>query len=123
MPQGLAAESARRHCRPPQNRRRTAATAEGGYWDSVREALASVVKMREIGETDWTDLARALRRLGRGRQSGGGHRPDRCGRGRQACRLEPMARRRAAARLRLEAALAEAAEAVQRQVTALGGAQ
>lgn len=99
-----------------------AAPAEdNSYFGSLMKSLSGVVTIRAIGETDWPAVA--------GRAAGFAEAGDL----NQAIAVidgaegeKPMAltqwRDRAAARLQLEAALAEVSEAVLRQIAALGGA-
>ena len=98
----------------------TPAQTEGdGYWDSFVGLVSGIITIREIGETDWPELARqcvALAQAGDLSQAisliGG------------AEGVKPQAlntwQDRAAARLRLEAALGQVSEAVVRQIAALG---
>lgn len=99
-----------------------AASEAGGYLDSVWNALTSIVTIRNIGEADWPavaedcatlaasgDLVQAIARI----DATEGVVPSAIGQWRE----------RAAARLKLEAALAAMADAVQRQIVSLGGRQ
>jgi hypothetical protein len=103
----------------PDNGERAATT---GYWDSVWNALTSVVKVRDIGTADWQTLAENCASLAAAGDltqavtlinSAEGDKP------------APLARwrDRAAARVALEAALEQVAQSVLRQIAATGGAQ
>jgi hypothetical protein len=99
-----------------------AAPAEdNSYFGSLMKSLSGVVTIRAIGETDWPGVAERAAAFAE------------AGDLNQAIAVidgaegeKPMAltqwRDRAAARLQLEAALAEVSEAVLRQIAALGGA-
>ena len=95
---------------------------DAGYWSSFWNTLISVVKIRDIGEADWPALAAECASLAA------------AGDLTQAVALvdktegdKPAAlaqwRDRAAARLKLEAALEQVSQAVLRQIAALGGGQ
>lgn len=97
-------------------------SASGGYWDSFWGALTSVVTIRDIGEADWPALAEDCAKLAEAgdltqaiAQIDGaeGEAPSALSRWRD----------RAAARLKLEAALEEMAKAVNLVITARGGGQ
>lgn len=98
------------------------APASGGYWDSIWSTLSGVITIRDIGATDWPALAEKCASLAEV--------PDL----NQAIGIidategdKPTAitqwRDRAAARLKLEAALDQVSQAVLRQISSLGGAQ
>ncbi len=119
--QGLASEL--RAAIPALPKSDSTTTPENtGYWDSVWNAVTSVVTIRNIGEADWPaiaeecaslaasgDLAQAIARI----DAAEGTVPSALGQWRD----------RAAARLKLEAALVQMADAVQRQIVSLGGGQ
>jgi hypothetical protein len=98
------------------------AAPDNSYLGSLMDSLSSIVSIRAIGETDWPGVAgQALSFAEAGDLN-------------QAIAVidaaegdKPMAlvqwRDRAAARLQLEAALAEVSDAVLRQIAALGGGQ
>lgn len=120
-PQGLAEEL--RAAIPTLPKSDSTTTPEStGYWDSIWNAVTSVVTIRNIGEADWPalagecaslaesgDLAQAIARI----DAAEGTVPSALG----------QWRGRAAARLKLEAALVQMADAVQRQIVSLGGGQ
>jgi hypothetical protein len=105
---------------PPQPQ--APAAPDNSYLGSLMDSLSSIVSIRAIGETDWPGVAgQALSFAESGDLN-------------QAIAVidaaegdKPMAlvqwRDRAAARLQLEAALAEVSDAVLRQIAALGGGQ
>lgn len=95
---------------------------EESYWDSFVGLVSGIITIRDIGDTDWQQLAQRCVGLAE------------AGDLTQAISLidgaegtKPSAllqwHDRAAARLRLETALGQVSEAVVRQITALGGAQ
>ena len=89
------------------------------YWDSFWDAMKGVITIRRIGETDWQDLAAKCAALA---ESGGlAQAIEKIDKAEGA---KPIAitnwRDRAAARIALEAALAETSQAVLRQITSLG---
>ena len=118
--EGLAAEL--RAAIPALPQPQAPAAEDGSYLASLMKSLSGVVTVRAIGETDWPGVA--------GRALGFAEAGDL----NQAIAVidaaegeKPMSlvqwRDRAAARLQLEAALAEVSDAVVRQIAALGGAQ
>ncbi len=97
-------------------------SSSNGYWDNFWDALTSVVTIRDIGEADWPalaenaaqlaeagDLAQAIAQI----DAAEGEIPSAINRWRE----------RAAARLKLEAALEELAKAVELVIAARDGAQ
>jgi hypothetical protein len=118
---GLAAEL--RAAIPALPKPKTSTPAESsGYLDSFWNAVTSIVTIRTIGEADWPaiaeqcasfadtgDLTQAIARI----DASEGAVPSALGQWRD----------RAAARLKLEAALAEVSDAVQRQIVSLGAGQ
>ena len=118
---GLAAELRNDIPTLPQPERDTSSTS-GGYWDNFWDALTTVVTIRDIGESDWPvlaenaaglaetgDLAQAIAQI----DAAEGEIPSAINRWRE----------RAAARLKLEAALEELAKAVELVIAARDGAQ
>lgn len=91
-----------------------------GYWDSVWEALTSIVRIRNIGETDWAGLAEKSAAF-----ADSGDLPQAISLIDAAEGTKPVPlsqwRDRAGQRLNLEAALDQASDAILRQITALGG--
>lgn len=96
------------------------APASDSYWTSLLDSLSGIISIREIGESNWPQLAENAAGLA---QSGDIA---------QAISLidvvegdKPVAvsqwRERAGARLKLEAAVTDVSEAVLRQIAALGG--
>lgn len=100
----------------------SAAPESTGYWQSFWNAVGSVVKIRNVGETDWQALAGECAGLAEA-----GDLTSAIARIDEAEGSVPAAlaqwRDRAAARLKLEAALAQVSEAVERQIASVGGAQ
>lgn len=95
---------------------------DDSYLGSLVKSLSGLIKISDIGETDWpavAEKAAAFAESGDLNQAVGGID--------SAEGEKPMAltqwRDRAVARLQLEAALDQVSEAVLRQITALGGAQ
>jgi hypothetical protein len=98
------------------------AAEDTSYFGTLMKSLSGIITIRDIGETDWPGVAeRAAAFAGSGDLN-------------QAISVidaaegeKPMAltqwRDRAAARLQLEAALAQTSDAVLRQIAALGGPQ
>ncbi len=120
-PQGLAAELKELIPSLPKPSAGEAPAGES-YWDGFWNALTSVVKIRDIGEADWPALAEQSASLAAAGDLA------------QAVALidgvegdKPTAlaqwRDRAAARLELEAAAEQVAQAVLRQIAATGGSQ
>jgi hypothetical protein len=114
---GLAREL--RDAIPSLPRPETPPAETGGYWSGLLDSLSGIVSIRTIGESDWPavaekavavaetgDLAQAIAVI----DAAEGEKP------------VPLSqwRDRAAARLDLEAALAQASEAVLRQIAAMG---
>jgi hypothetical protein len=118
-PAGLAAEL---RAAIPALPRPDATPDSGGYWDGLWNTLTSVVKIRDIGEADWPALAEDCAALAQSSDL-----PQAIARIDAAEGAIPQAinhwRERAAARLKLEAALAGMAQAVERQIVSLGGGQ
>ncbi len=92
------------------------------YWDSLLDSLSGIITVRQIGEANWPQLAeRAAAFAEAGDLTQAISTVD------GAEGEKPMAltqwRDRAAARIRLEAALEQVSDAVLRQIAALGGAK
>lgn len=119
--QGLAAELAAAIPSLPQPETPVESTGDS-YWDQLTGLLSGIVTIRDIGDTDWADLARRCAALAEA-----GDLTQAIALIAQAEGSKPQAinqwHDRAAARLSLEAALAQVSEAVVRQIAALGGAQ
>lgn len=107
---------------PDLPRPAAAPPADDSYLGTLMDQLSNVITIRPIGETDWPrlaenaagfaetgDLTQAIAVI----DAGEGDKPVQLTRWRD----------RAAARLRLDAALAEVSDAVLRQITAMGGPQ
>jgi hypothetical protein len=96
--------------------------ADDGYWSGLWNTLTSVVKIRDIGEADWPALAAECASLAAAGELA------QCvaildkAEGEKPAALSQW-RDRAAARLKLEAALDRVSQAVLRQIAALGGGQ
>jgi len=118
---GLAAELRNSIPTLPQPEKDPSSTSNG-YWDNFWDALTSVVTIRDIGEADWPalaenaaelaeagDLAQAIAQI----DAAEGEIPSAINRWRE----------RAAARLKLEAALEDLAKAVELVIAARDGAQ
>ena len=89
------------------------------YWDSFWDAMKGMITIRRIGETDWQDLAAKCAALAEsGDLAQAIEKIDRA-EGAKPATLTNW-RDRAAARIALEAALAETSQAVLRQITSLG---
>lgn len=92
---------------------------DGSYWDSFTGLISGIITIREIGEADWPELARKAAGLAET-----GDLAQAIAVIEQAEGVKPQAlntwRDRAEARIRLEAALNQVAEAVVRQIAALG---
>ena len=93
-----------------------------GYWDQFVGLVSGIITVRDIGDTNWPELAQNCVSLAEA-----GDLTQAIALIEQAEGTKPQALNqwhdRAAARLRLEAALGQVSEAVVRQITALGGAQ
>lgn len=102
----------------------TTETAPPGdsYWDSIRSALSGIITIRDIGEADWPALAEKAAAFAEA-----GDLPQAIALidAAEGAKPSPISqwRDRAAARLKLEAALDSVSQAVLRQIAALGGAQ
>jgi hypothetical protein len=91
------------------------------YWDSFWDAMKSVITIRQIGETDWPDLAAACAALAESGDLAQAIEKIDKAEGAKPSALSTW-RDRAAARLALEAALEQTSAAVLRQITSLGAA-
>jgi hypothetical protein len=117
---GLAAELAAIISQLPKP---AAATpeADSGYLSNFWNAMGDIVRIRDIGQTDWQNLAAESAALAEG-----GDLAQAIGKIDSAEGTKPMPlaqwRDRAAARIALEAALEETANAVLRQIAAMGAA-
>lgn len=98
------------------------APAGDSYWDTIWSALSGIITIRDIGEADWPTLAEKAAAFAEA-----GDLPQAIALIDAAEGAKPSAisqwRERAAARLKLEAALDTVSQAVLRQIAALGGAQ
>lgn len=92
------------------------------YWDSLWNGLTSIVTIRTIGEADWPALAETAASAAAAGDLNQAIAAIDAAEGSPPVALSQW-RERAAQRIRLEAALDQAAEAVLRQIAALGGAQ
>lgn len=118
---GLAAELRAAIPALPQPETPTPVSGDS-YWDSVWSALSGIITIRDIGVADWPQLAEKCAALAES-----GDLPQAIALLEAAEGGEPSGitqwRERATARLKLEAAVGLVAEAVLRQIAALGGAQ
>lgn len=116
--QGLAAELVAAIPTLPQPET-AAPTSDDSYWNAFTGLISGIITIREIGETDWPDLARKAATFAEA-----GDLAQAIALIEQAEGTRPAALNgwhdRAAARLRLEAALDQVSEAVVRQIAALG---
>jgi len=92
------------------------------YWDSLWNGLTSIVTIRTIGEADWPALAETAASAAAAGDLNQAIATIDAAEGSPPVALSQW-RERAAQRIKLEAALDQAAEAVLRQIAALGGAQ
>jgi hypothetical protein len=92
-----------------------------GYLDILWDGLTSIITIRDIGVADWRTVAEEAAKLAEGGDVTGAIAHIGSAEGAKPAGLTQW-RDRAAARLKLEAALEETAGAVLRQITALGGA-
>lgn len=95
--------------------------SEPSYWDQIWSALTSVVTIRDVGATDWRMIAEQAAGLAEGGDLAGATATIDAAEGGKPAGLSQW-RDRAAARIALEQAVEQAAGAVLRQITALGGA-
>jgi hypothetical protein len=96
--------------------------SESSWWDSAWSTLTSIVTIRDIGETDWRALAEAAATTAEGGDLAGAIAAIDQAEGGKPAGLSQW-RDRAAGRLALDKAVEDAAGAVLRQITALGGGQ
>ncbi len=90
------------------------------YWDSIWETLTSIVRIRNIGETDWAGLAEKCAAFAASGDLAQAISLIDAAEGTKPVPLSQW-RDRAGQRLNLEAALEQASDAILRQITALGG--
>lgn len=98
------------------------APAEDSYWDTALNALTGIITIREIGEADWPQLAEKSAAFADAGDLTQAIAVIDAAEGSKPTALVQW-RDRAAARLRLEAAVNDVSEAVLRQIAALGGVQ
>lgn len=91
-----------------------------GYWDSLLDQLSGIVTIRDIGEANWPQLAEKSSAFAEAGDLNQAISSIDAAEGEKPMALTQW-RDRAAARLRLEAALEQVADAVLRQIAALGG--
>ncbi len=98
------------------------AAADDSYFGTVMQSLSGIITIREIGDTDWRQVAEKAAVF-----ASEGDLPQAIASIDKAEGDKPVPlvqwREKAAARLQLDAALEQVSDAVLRQITALGGAQ
>ncbi len=115
---GLAAEL--RALIPTLPQPEAPAATDDSYWGSFLDQLSGIITIRDIGESDWPALAEKVAAL---TESGDVTAAIAAVDGAEGAKPPALSqwRDRAQARLSLEAALAQVAEAVLRQIAAIGG--
>ena len=96
--------------------------AEESYWDTLLNSFTGIITIRDIGEADWPQLAEKSAAFAEAGDLTQAIAVIDAAEGSKPTALVQW-RDRAAARLRLEAAVNDVSEAVLRQIAALGGAQ
>ena len=107
---------------PDLPRPAAAPPADDSYLGTLMKQLSGVITIRPIGETDWPQLAGKAAAFAEAGDLTQAIAVIDAGEGDKPLQLTQW-RDRAAARLRLDAALAELSDAVLRQITAMGGPQ
>ena len=92
------------------------------YWNALLGGLSGIVTIRDIGEADWPQLAEKAASLAEAGDITGAIAVIEGAEGSKPSALTQW-RDRAAARLKIEAAVMQVSEAVLRQIAALGGGQ
>ena len=98
------------------------APVEDSYWNALLGGLSGIVTIRDIGEADWPQLAEKAASLAEAGDITGAIAVIEGAEGSKPSALTQW-RDRAAARLKIEAAVMQVSEAVLRQIAALGGGQ
>ena len=98
------------------------AAADDSYWNSFVSSLSGIITIRDIGESDWPQLAEKAAAFAESGDLTQAIATIDAAEGEKPVPLSQW-RERAAQRLRLEAAIAQVSDAVLRQISAFGGAQ
>lgn len=120
-PEGLAGELSAMIATLPKPETQ-APPGDDSYWDTIWNNLSGIITIRNIGETDWPALAEKSASFAQAGDLTQAIAVIDAAEGAKPVGLSQW-RDRAAARLNLEAAMGQVAEAVLRQIAALGGAQ
>lgn len=98
------------------------APADDSYWNSFVASLSGIITIRDIGQSDWPQLAEKAAALAESGDLTQAIASIDAAEGEKPVPLSQW-RERAAQRLRLEVAIAQVSDAVLRQISAFGGAQ